>query len=218
MPYAGRTNAVHSALKALGCARFLFIAIVLVLGCARIEPPYTIKVIDGDTLDVWTGKKIERIRLIGVDTPETKDPRRKVQRFGKEASTFLRKTIKGKTLRLERTEKDAHKRTLAFVYLPDGRCVNDLIIKEGYGYAFVKYPFPGLERLKAFEAEAREAKRGLWRDFAYERFYAGNLSSRVFHRPKCVYAKRLDQDKRIVFETRQRALELGFVPCGSCRP
>jgi len=121
MPYAGRTNAVHSALKALGWARLLVVAVALVLGCARIEPPYCIKVIDGDTLDVWTGEKIERIRLIGVDTPETKDPRRKVQRFGKESSTFLRKTIKGKTLRLERVEKDAYTRTLAFVYLPDGR-------------------------------------------------------------------------------------------------
>lgn len=209
---------MHSGLKPAFGARIFIVAVVLVLGCARIEPPYAIKVVDGDTIDVWTGEKVERIRLLGVDTPETKDPRRKVQYFGKEASTFLRKTIKGKTLRIERSEKDAYKRTLAFVYLPDGRCVNDLIVKEGYGYAFVKYPFLGLERLKQFEAEARGAKKGLWRDFAYERLYVGNLSSRVFHRPLCVHTEHLDEGQRIEFETRGRALELGFAPCGSCRP
>lgn len=204
--------------KTAQLAKLLGILLVGVLGCSRMQPPYALKVIDGDTFDVWTGERIERIRLVGVDTPETKDPRRKVQHFGKEAATFLRRALKGKTLRIERVGKDSFLRTLAFVYLPDGRCLNELLVQEGYAYAFLKYPFPGLDRFKRLETEARLAKKGLWRDFVYESFYTGNLSSKVFHRPDCKYAKRLPEDRRIFFETRERALELGFRPCGSCRP
>lgn len=205
-------------MNAIKKAQPLLIILVWVLGCAKVQPPYAVKVIDGDTFDIWTGETVERVRLVGVDTPETKDPRRKVQHFGKEASKFLRKTIKGKTLTIERVGKDAFLRTLAYVYLPDGRCINEILVEEGYAYAFLKYPTPGLDRLKRLEAKARAEKKGLWRDFAYERFYTGNMSSKVFHRPGCKHAKRLPEDHRIFFETRARALELGFRPCGSCRP
>ena len=77
------------------------------------------RVVDGDTI-ILNGR--ERVRLIGVDTPETVDPRRPVQYFGKEASGFTKRMVEGKKVRLEydQTGKDRYGRTLAYVYLEDG--------------------------------------------------------------------------------------------------
>lgn len=119
------------------------------------------KVIDGDTIELSNG---EKIRLIGVDTPETKHPTKPVQYFGKEATAFTKKMAEGKQVKLEydwqRTDK--YGRTLAYVYLLDGTFLNAEIIKQGYGFAYTKFPFKYLEEFRQYEREAREQKRGLW--------------------------------------------------------
>lgn len=119
------------------------------------------RVIDGDTIVVET---IGTVRLIGVDTPETVDPREPVQYFGPEASAFTREMALGRLVRLdfdvERTDRFG--RTLAYVYLPDGRMLNAEIVRLGYGYAYTAFPFRYLDLFVALEREAREAKRGLW--------------------------------------------------------
>jgi micrococcal nuclease len=119
------------------------------------------RVVDGDTVKL---EKIGKVRLIGVDTPETKDPRRPVQYFGKEASEFLSKTLSGKKVRLEydQNPKDKYQRTLAYLFLEDGTFVNALIIKEGYGFAYTRFPFKHLEEFRNLERQAREQKKGLW--------------------------------------------------------
>jgi micrococcal nuclease len=119
------------------------------------------RVIDGDTLKLSTG---ETVRLIGVDTPETKDPRKPVQYFGKEATAFARQLVEGKSVRLayDQQRQDKYGRTLAYVYLEDGRFVNAEIIQQGYGFAYTRYPFRYLEQFRRLEREAREAHRGLW--------------------------------------------------------
>ena len=87
----------------------------------------------------------ERVRLIGVDTPETKHPNRPVEHFGKEAAAFTRRMVEGRRVRLEfdpanapRSHKDStqQRRTLAYVFLEDGTLLNAEIIKEGYGFAY----------------------------------------------------------------------------------
>ena len=119
------------------------------------------RVIDGDTLVV---ANVGTVRLIGVDTPETVDPRRPVQAFGKEASDFTRRTALNKMIRLEFDvePKDRYGRTLAYVYLPDGAFLNAEIVKRGYGHAYTQFPFRYLDQFRAYEREAREAGRGLW--------------------------------------------------------
>lgn len=119
------------------------------------------KVIDGDTITV---EEIGKIRLIGLDTPETVDRRKPVEYFGKEASQFLTRLVLHEKVRLEydQNKKDKYKRTLAYVYMADGTFVNAEIIKQGYGFAYTKFPFKYLEQFRAFEKEAREDKRGLW--------------------------------------------------------
>lgn len=135
----------------------------LVAGCA---PPsgaadrLCVRVIDGDTIEL-DGR--ERVRLIGVNTPET-DPRIAVQYFGKEATRFTRRMAQGHRVRLEydQTRRDKHGRTLAYVYLEDGTLLNLAIVEQGYGYAFTRYPFKYMERFRAAERSARKADRGLW--------------------------------------------------------
>ena len=122
------------------------------------------RVIDGDTIEVeYYGKK-DKVRLIGVDTPETKDPRKPVQYFGKEATEFTRRVVEGENVKLEfdQTLRDKYDRLLAYVYLPSGEMLNAKLIKEGYGHAYTKYPFKYLEEFRLYEKQAREKGLGLW--------------------------------------------------------
>jgi len=119
------------------------------------------RVVDGDTIVL---DRNEKVRLIGVDTPETKDPRKPVQYYGKEAYEFTRSLVEGKKARLEydQTRVDKYQRTLAYVYLEDGTFLNAEIIKQGYGFAYTRFPFKFLEEFRKYEKEARENERGLW--------------------------------------------------------
>jgi len=125
-----------------------------------------VEVVDGDTLKVELGGTIERVRLIGVDTPETVHPQKPVEYFGKEASEFTRRLTEGQLVRLERdpsnADRDRYGRLLRYVYLEDGRLLNAEIIAEGYGFAYVKFPFERMEEFRELEREAREKGRGLW--------------------------------------------------------
>jgi micrococcal nuclease len=132
----------------------------------RIEAAQTLptitRVIDGDTIVVeGTGT----VRLIGVDTPETVDPRRPVQYFGKEASDFTKQLAAGKRVRLEfdQDRTDRYGRTLAYVYLSaENLLLNAEIIRQGYGFAYTQFPFRMMEQFRALERDAREAGLGLW--------------------------------------------------------
>jgi endonuclease YncB( thermonuclease family) len=119
------------------------------------------RVIDGDSVSI-TG--VGTVRLIGVDTPETVDPRQPVQEFGRAAQAFLLGLTGGKTVRLEhdQTRRDRYGRTLAYLYLADGTFVNSEIVKQGFSPAYTEFPFRYLEQFRQLEREARTAKRGLW--------------------------------------------------------
>jgi micrococcal nuclease len=120
------------------------------------------RVIDGDTLLLING---ERLRLIGVDTPETKHPQKPVQRFGNEAYLFTKRIVEGKEVRLEYDwqKRDKYGRLLAYVFLPDGTFLNAEIIKQGYGFAYTRFPFKYMEEFRRYEKEARENGRGVWK-------------------------------------------------------
>jgi len=120
------------------------------------------RVIDGDTLLLINE---ERVRLIGVDTPETKHPQKPVQYFGREAYLFTKQMVDGKEARFEfeRQKRDRYGRLLAYVYLLDGTFLNAEIIKQGYGSAYTRFPFKYKKEFRRYEREARENRRGLWR-------------------------------------------------------
>jgi micrococcal nuclease len=143
---------------------FLISALILffLLSTSHAEIYKVKRVIDGDTLLLING---ERVRLIGVDTPETKHPQKPVQYFGREAYLFTKQMVDGKEahFEFERQKRDRYGRLLAYVYLLDGTFLNAEIIKQGYGSAYTRFPFKYKEEFRRYEREARENRRGLWR-------------------------------------------------------
>ncbi|MDO8598614.1 MAG: thermonuclease family protein [bacterium] len=117
---------------------------------------------DGDTIVLEGG---ESVRYIGIDTPETVDPRRPVQCFGPEASKANKALVDGKRVRLvaDVEDRDKYHRMLRYVYLQDGTFVNLELARQGFAPAYT-YP-PNVAHTEEFRVaarEAREAKRGLW--------------------------------------------------------
>jgi micrococcal nuclease len=122
------------------------------------------RVVDGDTILVTGG---ERVRLIGMDTPETKDPRKPVQCFGREASARTEHLLpKGSAVVLvyDADRYDRYGRTLAYVYRArDGLFVNASLVREGYAVAYTVPPSVAHEdEFVRLQREARDANRGLW--------------------------------------------------------
>jgi len=143
---------------------FLILTVLLVFFAASSARDLATvrRVVDGDTLVLVSG---EKVRLIGVDTPETKHPKKPVQYFGREACQFTSRMLQGKKVVLEYDwqRRDRYGRLLAYVYLSDGTFLNAKIIKEGYGFANTRYRFKYLDQFKSYEKEAREKGNGLWK-------------------------------------------------------
>lgn len=125
-----------------------------------------VSVTDGDTFEInYNGTKT-KVRLIGVDTPESVHPNsKKNNEYGEEASKYTKSLLEGKTVKLEFdvSPQDKYGRLLAYVYLENGEMLNEKLLKEGYAQVAtyppnVKY----VENFKAIQKEARENKVGFW--------------------------------------------------------
>jgi len=120
-----------------------------------------IRVVDGDTIEIEGG---EKVRYIGMDTPETVDPRKPVQCFGVEASAKNKELVDGKMARLEKdiTDRDKYNRLLRYIWVGD-TFINLELVKQGFAYSY-SYP-PDIkyqDQIVKAQQEATEAKRGLW--------------------------------------------------------
>jgi len=133
-----------------------------------------VSVADGDTIRVATTSGEESLRFILIDTPETRDPRRPVECFGREASDRTKALLPaGQAVYLERdvSDRDRYSRILRYVWVPsddDGRAgylLNERLVREGYA---VLYTYPPdvkyVERIRTAEQAARDEQAGLWRD------------------------------------------------------
>ena len=120
------------------------------------------RVVDGDTLLLEDGT---RVRLLGVDTPETKHPNIPPEPLGFEASKFTRRHVEGRTvtLQFDRERQDRYHRVLAYVYL-DNWMLNEELIRAGFSRAETRFPYSSAmkRRFRAAEKEARNNNRGLW--------------------------------------------------------
>lgn len=139
-------------------------ATVLAAGLYRV-----LNTIDGDTIDISYNGKSERVRMIGLDTPETKGPRKPVQCFGREASQRMRDLVGGKNVRIEQDpsqgERDKYGRLLLYIYLEDGTNVAYRMIADGFGHEYTyKIPYKYQSQFKAAQKDAENNKRGLWAD------------------------------------------------------
>jgi len=127
---------------------------------------WVVRVVDGDTIEVRLGGREETVRLIGVDTPETRHPGRPVQCFGPAAGAFHARLVEGERVRVEPgvEERDRYGRLLGYVLRErDGLFVNAELVRRGYARARA---YPPNDRyaagLEALAEAARQAGRGLW--------------------------------------------------------
>lgn len=121
------------------------------------------RVVDGDTVVL---ERIGKARLVGVDTPETVDPRRPVQAFGKEASAFTKALCEGRVVdvEFEAEREDRYGRALVYLWLDDGTMVNQRIVETGHGFVFTRYPFRYMDVFRDAARRARNQGRGLYGD------------------------------------------------------
>lgn len=134
---------------------------------SNLQKVKVLRVIDGDTIEIEDADKVaKKVRYIGIDTPETVDPRRGDQCFGNEASNKNKELVQDQEIYLEKdvSEVDKYGRLLRYVYLdPSGISINEQLVAEGYAVSS-KYP-PDIkyqEKFKAAEEEARNKGKGLW--------------------------------------------------------
>lgn len=131
---------------------------------------FIVRAVDGDTLVAKLDGEAEEatIRLLGINTPETVDPRRPVECFGKEASARMHAFVDGRRVRLnpdlQADERDKYGRLLRNVILEDGMDANAAMVRDGYAYAYLSFPLAPARKaeLKKLENNARMARRGLW--------------------------------------------------------
>ena len=137
----------------------------------RVDIPYVYysvsSVIDGDTVKVSVDGSVHTYRLIGMDTPETVDPRKTVQCFGKEASNKAKELLVGQKVRIEKDptqgDLDKYGRTLAYIYLQDGLFYNKYMIEQGYAHEYTyDVPYKYQPEFKAAQKAAEANQRGLW--------------------------------------------------------
>jgi len=155
---------------------------------SQLEASETVvRVVDGDTVIL---KDSGRVRLIGVDCPESVAPDVAPEAYGTEAADFTRRRLTGKTVRLEfdGERRDRHNRLLAYLYLSDGELFNLTLIREGFGYAYTLQPFRFATDFLRAEDEARKEQRGMWAKTTNRSVAAdlhGNIRSRFYHAPHC---------------------------------
>lgn len=163
------------------------IAVALLFVCLCLDSSYShtqfyctvTKIVDGDTIYCTNRGGIQKIRLIGIDAPESiintkayKDSKKTgqaietIKKMGEKSKEFVISRVPiGTRVKLEFDiqAKDRYKRTLAYIYLPDETMLNDLIVKEGYAQV-ATYP-PNVKYQETFQRsqnEAREYRKGLW--------------------------------------------------------
>jgi micrococcal nuclease len=175
-----------------------------------------IRVIDGDTM-VLSGD--ERVRLLGIDTPEKGEP------FADSAAVFLAHLVEHRqvTLTQDFRKRDNYGRLLAYVYIDDTLLVNTALVEQGLARVYL-FPEditnrPQIDRLIAAQRKALAANRGVWSvPVRGEDHYIGNPRTMRFHRPDCRSLGKTSARNQVVFDTREAALYEGYSPCRTCQP
>ena len=125
-----------------------------------------LRVVDGDTIEIqWQNGK-EKIRMIGVDTPETVHPQKGEEPYGREASNFTKQNLQSKSIWIEFDveQRDRYKRLLAYVFTTEGKFFNATLIENGYAQLSTYPPnVRWVELFRVLQTNARENQRGLWK-------------------------------------------------------
>lgn len=168
-------------------AVFLFLLGLLAVPAHAAETGVVEEVVDGDTLRVRTSGSAETatVRLIGIDAPERGHPSLGKEFFSDESAAHLASLCLGKTVRMEKDagETDTFDRLLRYVFLPppDGRLLNEEMLRAGMARAYTRFPFSRTGAFLAAAGRARREGRGLWKDegMAEARWLAAGNASPV---------------------------------------
>jgi micrococcal nuclease len=126
-----------------------------------------VEVIDGDTIKVDIGEKIETVRLIGMDTPEIANSySSREDYFGPEAAQYAKQLLENRSVYLipdpMQSNRDKYDRLLRYVFLEDGTLINAKLVAEGYAYNYIYEPFQFMKQFDYLEKQAKEKQLGLW--------------------------------------------------------
>ncbi|WP_227017428.1 thermonuclease family protein [Sinanaerobacter chloroacetimidivorans] len=198
-----------------------------------LQGPYdVVRVVDGDTIIIDIDGQEERVRLIGVDTPESVHPDgEKNVAYGKVASEYTADMLEDQQVEVEYDvqERDRYGRILAYVYL-DGTMFNKTLLTEGHA-KLATYP-PNVKYTEDFtelQEEARAEKKGVWAydslsqgsaegDREEETSYIGNSSTKKYHRESCSAVLKMNEENKVIFQTGEEAETQGYEPCKRCNP
>jgi endonuclease YncB( thermonuclease family) len=183
-----------------------------------------IGVSDGDTITVLRDRTQIRIRLHGIDAPESG------QDFGSRAKQAASDLAFGKLVTVRPRDTDRYGRTVAEVVLPDGRSLNREMVREGMAWWYREYA-PKDSELARLETEAKENHRGLWSQTsqippwnwrkgdgtATTVGVIGNRKSHLYHLPYCRIVFVMKESNRITFATAEKAEAAGYRKAGDCQ-
>ncbi len=190
-----------------------------------------VKVMDGDTFMITGDRKV---RLHGVDTPESVHSQKGLQWYGKESSDFLKKLLLGKKVRLQPEKGQSFKtgaygRFLAFVYRKDGMFVNAEVIRKGAAFSYRKYKCTLRDKFDALEAKAKKRGIGVWDEEARVKWEATHIipdvpfekatviaskGGKMLHRFTC--GRKPSPENGIYFESPEQAAIFRFTRQHSC--
>jgi micrococcal nuclease len=177
-------------------------------------------VFDGDSILLVSG---EKVRYLGIDTPEIDHSGGKSQFMAHAARDLNVRLVNRTRLRMEydRKRRDRHGRLLAYVFLENGQMVNAILLRKGLAHLMFKKPnFKYFSFLLHCQRQAMEKGIGIWsrNSKKEEEFYIGNRNSYRFHRPGCPFGRNMRQGSALHFKTLYDAFWEGYSPCRHCMP
>lgn len=200
-----------------------FLIVRLSLACAASAFPAIVqKCVDGDTLILGTG---QRVRLAGIDTPEKGSGQAPAQYYAEEAHRFASRSAQGKrvqVLPLSGASRDRHQRLIAEIILPDGRSLNEELLRNGMGYLYLHSNLPEelTRRLHAAQRAALDRRAGCWKKILASRDarqnYIGNSKSFRFFSPSCLRKASISPKRQRRFADLEAAFRAGYAPARQC--
>lgn len=203
----------------------LLIWIVICFACRGVsadqgEWVYVSKVIDGDTVRLKNG---HTVRYAGIDAPEIDHAGNREEPMGFAALKANRKLVEGHMVRIEQGETDGvdrYGRLCAMVFDAQGRCINRLLIEQGFA-SVLRMPSNRNDRVDLLGAQHSAMRRriGIWRQLpSVQGPFIGNIKSSRFHLQACPYGKHTHPSNRVFFKTLREAFWQGYAPCARCMP
>ena len=221
--------------------KYLYLILALLFSCQLFSEMVSGKVIsvkDGDTIEILYQNQALRIRLYGVDAPE------KDQDFGQKAKMFTSQLAFSKIVKADIKNKDMYGRSVAEVFLPNGKSLNKELVKNGFAWHYKEYSKD--EDLANLEIEAQNKKAGLWSsknpqapwEFRKEKksgiktpnrpemkinklkggMFVASSNSKKYHRSSCKFSKEIPAQNKIYFNSSNEAKKQGYEPCKVCKP